>query len=156
MREHQWFALLGLVCLYFLFVKYRSGLHRIPGPWLASISSIWRFSIVWKQDMPATSVRLHEKYGSLVRIGPYHVSVADPEALRIIYGADSRYQKVRKAFQTHKVWLTRICSPHSIKQPKPVTKAMSSPTFFQLQEVTSMPGSEKLRGMCIRWQRLLN
>ncbi|CAF9933472.1 MAG: hypothetical protein ALECFALPRED_005602 [Alectoria fallacina] len=92
-QAHQCLTLLGLFCLYVLFVKYRSGLRRIPGPWLASVSTIWRFAIVWKQDMPATSIRLHEKHGPLVRIGPYHVSVADPEALKVIYGADTRYQK---------------------------------------------------------------
>lgn len=95
LQAHQYCTLLGLLCLYVLYVKYRSELRRIPGPWLASVSSFWRFSVVWRQDMPATSIRLHEKHGPLVRIGPYHVSVADPEALKVIYGADGRYQKVR-------------------------------------------------------------
>lgn len=43
--------------------------------------------------MPATSIKLHAKHGPLVRIGPHHVSVADPEAVKIIYGTDGRYQK---------------------------------------------------------------
>ena len=99
-QEHRFLAFLGLLCLYILLVKYRNGLRRVPGPWLANVSSIWRFAVVWRQDMPATSIRLHEKHGPLVRIGPNHVSVADPEAVRIIYGADSRYQKVCGLFQT--------------------------------------------------------
>ena len=49
--------------------------------------------------MPATSIQLHNKYGPLVRIGPYHVSVADSEALKVIYGADGRYHKVRSLFK---------------------------------------------------------
>ena len=92
---HQYLTLVGLLCLYTLFVRYRTGLRRIPGPWIASVSSIWRFVVVWNQDMPSTSIRLHEKYGPLVRIGPSHVSVADPDALKVIYGPDSRFQKVR-------------------------------------------------------------
>ncbi len=96
---HQYLMLLGFVCLYILYVKYCTGLSRVPGPWLASISGIWRFLVVWNQDMPLTSLRLHQKYGPLVRIGPTHVSIADPEALKIIYGPDSRYQKVLLALE---------------------------------------------------------
>ena len=149
-QVHQYSTLIGLLCLYILYVRYRSGLHRIPGPWLASISSIWRFIIVWKQDMPATSIRLHQKYGPLVRIGPYHVSVADPDAVKIIYGADSRYHKVRRPFQTHNVCLTRTRRQHSIRQPKPVTRVISYPTCFQLQEVTTMLASGELQDRCIQ------
>ena len=134
--KHQFLTLLGLLCLYILFVRYRNGLREIPGPWSASISSIWRFTVVWRQDMPATSIKLHAKHGPLVRIGPHHVSVADPEAVKIIYGADSRYQKVPRQFQLCRVWLTRSARRHSIKQLKPVTKEMCSPICLHPQAVT--------------------
>ena len=94
-QSYRYLILFGVFCLYVVLVRYRAGLRDIPGLWFASVSSIWRFAVVWKQDMPATSVRLHEEYGPLVRIGPHHVSVADPEALKVIYGADGRYHKVR-------------------------------------------------------------
>ena len=134
--KHPFLTLLGLLCLYILFVRYRNGLREIPGPWLASISSIWRFAVVWRQDMPATSIKLHAKHGPLVRIGPHHVSVADPEAVKIIYGADSRYQKVPRQRQLCRVWLTRSARLHSIKQLKPVTRDMCSPICLHPQAVT--------------------
>lgn len=143
--RHQFLALLGLFCLYLLFVRYRSELRRIPGPWLASVSSIWRFAVVWRQDMPATSIRLHARHGPLVRIGPHHVSVADPEAVKIIYGTDSRYQKVWRQLQLCRVWLTSSARQHSIKQLKPATKAMCSPTCLRPPEVTITLASEEPR-----------
>ena len=148
--KHQFLTLLGLLCLYVLCVRYRSGLRRIPGPWLASISSIWRFAVVWRQDMPATSIKLHARHGPLVRIGPHHVSVADPEAVKIIYGADSRYQKVWRQLQLCRVWLTRIARQLSIKQLKLVTRELFSPTCLHLQAVTIMLASEELQDTCIR------
>lgn len=95
-QTYRFLILCGGICLYAVLQRDKSELRRIPGPWLARFSSIWRFAIVWKRNMPATSIHLHDKHGPLVRIGPNHVSVADPSALKIIYGADNRYQKVQK------------------------------------------------------------
>ena len=94
LQSHQYLVLFGILILYILLVRYRRGLRHIPGPWLTSISSIWRSIVVWRQDMPAMSIRLHKKHGPLVRIEPHHVSIADPEAVKIIYGVDGRYPKL--------------------------------------------------------------
>ncbi|KAI9842249.1 MAG: hypothetical protein M1837_007394 [Sclerophora amabilis] len=48
--------------------------------------------------MPSRNVELHAKYGPIVRIGPNHVSLSDPEALRAIYSTKSVFTKT--AFYT--------------------------------------------------------
>ena len=40
-------------------------------------------------------LKLHEKYGSLVRIGPSHVSFADSSLIPLVYDIKSRFYKVR-------------------------------------------------------------
>lgn len=85
-------ALLVLVRL--VYSRYCNGLYGIPGPWLASIMSLWKLYIVWSKSMPWTNAALHEKYGPLVRIGPRHVSASTSEALGIIHTIRRRFQKV--------------------------------------------------------------
>ncbi|KAH8682719.1 cytochrome P450 [Xylariales sp. PMI_506] len=78
-----------------LVVEFRSWhrLRHIPGPFLASLSSIW---MVRK----SLSGRLHEHlkeaadtYGPLVRIGPNEVLSTDPEVLHMMSAARSPYTK---------------------------------------------------------------
>ena len=87
-------VVLALLLLYLLRVRYRSGLRNVPGPFLASITSLWKLNIVRNEDMPWTSIRAHKKYGPMVRIGPNHVSIAHPDAIKIIYGNESKFRKV--------------------------------------------------------------
>jgi hypothetical protein len=75
--------------------RYHGGLHRVPGPFLASISSFWKWYTVWQEDMPWRSIDLHRKHGPLVRIGPNHISASSPEALRIIHVENRGFQKAR-------------------------------------------------------------
>lgn len=39
------------------------------------------------------AIKLHQKYGPLVRVGPSHVSVSDPDAVKIIYGINTGFTK---------------------------------------------------------------
>ena len=43
--------------------------------------------------MNVTMIRLHKKYGSLVRTGPDEVSVSDLSAIKAIYGAGTKFRK---------------------------------------------------------------
>ncbi|KAG9313453.1 cytochrome P450 [Chiua virens] len=59
--------------------------RRIPGPLLAKFSDLW---LGWTASQGHRSDivhQLHQKYGTLVRLAPNHVSVADPGALQIVY-----------------------------------------------------------------------
>lgn len=76
--------------------KFRSGLRNIPGPTLAAYTALWRWHDVRKGQAHETAIKLHRKYGPLVRIGPNHVSVSDPREIKKIYGLKSGYTKVRR------------------------------------------------------------
>lgn len=59
--------------------------RSIPGPFLAKFSDIW---LGWVSSLSHRSDvvhELHKKYGPLVRLAPNHVSVADPDALQVVY-----------------------------------------------------------------------
>jgi hypothetical protein len=69
-------------------------LRAIPGPFLASLSDVWTAVHCWIGN-PNKDYLLHRKYNSpLLRIGPAKVAVADPEAVRVIYGHKTIFKKV--------------------------------------------------------------
>lgn len=74
--------------------RFKKGLSDIPGPVLAKYTRLWKLHSVWKGDHHLASIDLHKKHGSLVRIGPNHISVGDPDAIPIIYGFDKGFTKV--------------------------------------------------------------
>ena len=75
-------------------MRYCTGLAKIPGPFVASFTSLWKFYVVIKGEMPWVDTQLHEKYGDAVRIGPSHVSVASMEALNAVYVEKKGFSKV--------------------------------------------------------------
>jgi hypothetical protein len=77
-----------------LVVNYRRlSSANIPGPMIASITSLWRQRLMqrssWVQDLD----QLHRRYGKLVRLGPNYVSVADAASLPTIYGTTTSWNK---------------------------------------------------------------
>lgn len=87
--------LTAAVVLQFLLQRYQSGLITVPGPFLASLSNLYRFRLVWLEDVSDRSLRLHRKYGPLLRLGPNYVSASSPESVQAIYRAGTGFQKVR-------------------------------------------------------------
>ncbi|EKM55699.1 uncharacterized protein PHACADRAFT_256510 [Phanerochaete carnosa HHB-10118-sp] len=71
------------------FLVDKHGLMAFPGPLLAKFSSLWFALKAYKGTTSLTVHALHERYGPFVRLSPQHVSIADPEALRAIYGHSS-------------------------------------------------------------------
>ncbi|KAL8948174.1 MAG: hypothetical protein Q9222_005615 [Ikaeria aurantiellina] len=66
-------------------MRYHKGLNRFDGPFLASLTNLWR---AWslcgtKNRMPIAE--LHKRYGTVVRIGPNVLSFNDPSAIKDIY-----------------------------------------------------------------------
>jgi hypothetical protein len=73
--------------------RYGGGLNHIPGPGLAPFTNLWRFFVVWGRRPELAHIRLHEKYGPLVRLGPRVVSVSDPAAISVIYALNAGFVK---------------------------------------------------------------
>lgn len=70
-------------------------LSRIPGPKSFALTK-WRLAL---EDLRGTRtrtiLRLHQKYGSVVRVGPEEVSFNSVTALKTIYGAGSGYDRTK-------------------------------------------------------------
>lgn len=91
-------VLVTLAVLYIAQVIYYVVFHplqKIPGPFLARFSGLWRniryFRGTWHDDV----LKLHEKYGPVVRIAPNEVSFVDRKALLVLYGHGTSARKVR-------------------------------------------------------------
>ena len=89
-------AILG----YFYIGSKRARLDHIPGPWLAKSTNSWRGYQAWKINHHAAGVVNYQinmigRYGDVVRIGPTHVLVYDPQAIDLIYGYKQRLDKVQ-------------------------------------------------------------
>ncbi|OKP06708.1 Pisatin demethylase [Penicillium subrubescens] len=78
------------VLLYSLFF---SPLRRIPGPFLARATRWWEYIKVVNGDSHREYVRLHEKYGPIVRIGPNRYSFTLPQAVKKIYELGGKFEK---------------------------------------------------------------
>ena len=62
---------------------------------MAGYSNLWRFlENLNTRQTEQTHIALHRKYGDFVRLGPNVISVADPKALKIIYGLKKGMVKV--------------------------------------------------------------
>jgi hypothetical protein len=74
----------------------RPGLRRLPGPFLARFSGLYRLSMVAGGRAPGEYQKIHEKYGRIVRVGPNHVSISDPSMIPLVYGIGSKFLKVSR------------------------------------------------------------
>ena len=77
-----------------LFNKHGYGISHIKGPFWAAYTDWWRLGIALGRHPERHHIHLHDKYGSLVRLGPNSVSVSDPAAIKAIYGLNAGCVKV--------------------------------------------------------------
>lgn len=87
-------ALVVLVTAYIVYsFRVRSRLSHIPGPWHAGFTKLGFAIDALKWRQPEAAKEYHDKYGRLVRIAPNTVLTDDPDAMRQIMGARSRYTR---------------------------------------------------------------
>lgn len=92
----HWLSLsVGVLAAWLLKNRYHNGLNKHPGPFLASLTNWWRFFDVYGRRADITHQALHKKHGDVVRLGPNLLSFADPKALKVIYGLNKGFIKVR-------------------------------------------------------------
>ncbi|KAF1955011.1 cytochrome P450 [Byssothecium circinans] len=111
-----------------------SPLRKLPGPFLAKFTHLWRFKDNYNQTQIETQLRLHAQHGDVVQIGPNVVSVADPSLIKVIYSTRGTFRKsefysVNDAMQpdgtmVQNIFGTRSNEFHS-KQIKPIQKLYS-------------------------------
>jgi hypothetical protein len=84
----------GIYFLYNLVLILLDPLRDVPGPFLARFTRLWYFWEVYKGTYELTDVKLHKKYGAIVRIAPNEYSIDDVEAAKAIYGHGNAFIKV--------------------------------------------------------------
>lgn len=83
-----------LAFLTFRLIRNYLRLRHIPGPFIASLTDLWRSRAQNSPNFGDRMIELHRQYGPLVRLGPNFVSVSDPAAVPIIYGNKPVWKKV--------------------------------------------------------------
>lgn len=91
--------LITLTTAYITYNVLLHPLHHIPGPLLSRITPWYQLYHGLKGDRHIWLHRLHERYGSHVRVAPSFVSINTERGLREIYGhsVGKRSVRVRKA-----------------------------------------------------------
>lgn len=51
---------LTLFLVYLIRTRYFHGLNKIPGPFLANVTSFWKWDTVRREKMPFVNTQLHE------------------------------------------------------------------------------------------------
>jgi hypothetical protein len=80
--------------LAYLILRYLK-LSSIPGPFLASITDLWRTYQLEYAGFNENIGHVHAKYGPIVRVGPNTVYTSDPSAVSTIYSTHGDFKKVR-------------------------------------------------------------
>jgi benzoate 4-monooxygenase len=81
------YTLLLLPVLFYVLPYIRNWqIKDIPGPFPAAFTNLWLLLQARKGHRYLSVDNAHKKYGQMVRIQPHHVSIADAEAIPIIYG----------------------------------------------------------------------
>jgi len=83
----------GAVVALRLFLNWRK-LSSTPGPFLASISDLWRAYYQYNGLLRGELLRLHKEHGPIVRYGVNSISISDPRAISIIYGSRAGFVTV--------------------------------------------------------------
>ena len=98
-ESHPYYVLLTVAvgCLIIAVVRSKkAGIDHVPGPFLAKYTDALRAYMAVKYSGREVNLymKLHRKYGDVVRIGPRTVSVLDPKAVSVIYNVKARLSKV--------------------------------------------------------------
>ncbi|KAL3419930.1 hypothetical protein PVAG01_08429 [Phlyctema vagabunda] len=84
------------LCLsYIVYQRCFHPLAKYPGPWVASLTNLWKAYQVSTLRMPYILSELHDRHGPILRIGPNTLSFSHPDAIAPIYQAGRAMKKSR-------------------------------------------------------------
>ncbi|KAL9568905.1 hypothetical protein ACKAV7_006970 [Fusarium commune] len=90
-------TLFGLAFSYYfialLYSLFLSPLRSIPGPFLARVTRWWEYRVVKQGHSNQEFIRLHKKYGPVVRVGPNRYSLSQPKDVKKVYELGGKYIK---------------------------------------------------------------
>ncbi|KZF23687.1 putative P450 monooxygenase [Xylona heveae TC161] len=148
------YALVLVLVLYYLLpYLQRQGLRDIPGPVAAAFTNFWLLLQCRRGKRYLAVDKAHKKYGPLVRIQPHHVSVADVDAINIIYGHGNGFLKSEyyDAFVSiHRgLFNTRDRAEHTRKR-KTVSGTFSAKVIGQFEQYMH----HNLKELLVQWDRI--
>ena len=140
-------------------------LSKFPGPKSFAASNLPLVRVIWTGDEHSVKHKLHEKYGSVVRIGPQQLSYNTSQAWRDIYGLAKKgkvqlkkdwnfYQApangVRDVFDTcdenYHRHIRKIVAPafseKALKDQEPLLKHWATFLVSKLEEKTKIQADE--------------
>ncbi|KAK5170590.1 uncharacterized protein LTR77_005179 [Saxophila tyrrhenica] len=132
-------AIVSLVLLWYVGSFIASPLREYPGPFLAKFTDWWR--VANTVDSHNIALRLHEKYGPVVRMGPNVLSISDATYAKIIYSTRGNYLKsdyyavndiIQNGFRIQNIFSTRSNEFHR-KYIRPISKTYSMANILTLQ-----------------------
>ncbi|KAL6232073.1 hypothetical protein BDW75DRAFT_243331 [Aspergillus navahoensis] len=95
---------------------YFHPLSKFKGPKIAALTRWYEFyhDVICDGTYVKYYPELHKKYGPIVRIGPNHVHVNDPEYYRVVFKAQTEYYKAPYFYENLGITesLVGICNPH--------------------------------------------
>ncbi|KAF2729301.1 cytochrome P450 [Polyplosphaeria fusca] len=136
----------------YLVAYLSSPLKNLPGPFLAKFSDWWRFFNHYGMKHIETQHALHNKYGSVVRLGPKTVSLNDGSLVKVIYSTrgtfiKSDYYTINDALQDghliQNLFSTRDNDFHA-RSLKPIQKLFSVQGSLELEPLMN----DTIRSLC--------
>ena len=93
-KGYSFAALVIFIIVRLTYNRYKNGLSHIPGPFLASLTDFWLL-VHYVRRKGLEEYEMHQRYNSpVLRVGPNMISVADANAVKIIYGRKPILEKV--------------------------------------------------------------
>jgi hypothetical protein len=81
---------------HYVWTYLRSPLRQVPGPFLASVTDLWRVRSWWTGQTQWAQINLHRRLGRAVRLGPNTVSLSDPALINTVYSSKAPWKKVSR------------------------------------------------------------
>jgi len=129
------------------------GIRSYPGPFIAKFSDIWLGTVAPAGHRSEVVHDLHNKYGTFLRIAPNHLSIADPDAIQIVYahGNGSLKADFYDAFVSIQRGLFNTRSrPEHARKRKIVSHIFSQKSVLEFEPHVRL----HVRNLCSQWDRL--
>lgn len=124
---------------------FLSPLRGISGPLAARFGKLWWFNRVRQGRFQHDEIALHRRYGPIVRLAPRHYSIDDPDAVRTIYGAGSKFRKG----DWYYAWQPPGDDKYSLFSDRNIKRHADTRKRFQaLYSMTSVVSYEPLADKC--------
>ncbi|KAB8238723.1 cytochrome P450 [Aspergillus alliaceus] len=131
----------------FFYNLFFSPLKNVPGPLLARFSILWEFRELWKGHSNEEYIRLHKKYGPVVRVSPKRYSVIDPLDVKQIYEFGGSFQKTNYYDALGEP--TNIFTVRNIEEHKDRRRKVAS--LYTMSSMVAYEGAvDRMTTLCIK------